>query len=135
MTDCWPIVADTETADLQEFVSEYKHNLGVKALWKVARIVAGEAGVTLQAFGSWDEVEAHQEGGSDSAPSATTGRAPGSFGGSLLAATDSTIRCPMMSWRDSRVAMLPMPRVARRERASERWARRQPRGEVRLPAR
>lgn len=85
MTDSWPVVADTETADLQEFVSEYKHNLDREALWKVARIVAGEAGVTLQAFDSWDEVEAHQESGSASAVTVTTGRTPGGFGGSLLA--------------------------------------------------
>lgn len=84
MTDSWPVVADTEAADLQEFVSEYKHNLGREALWKVARIVAGEVGVTLRAFDSRDEVEAHHQTGSDSADTATTGRAPGGFGGRLL---------------------------------------------------
>lgn len=46
--------------------------------------MVGEAGVTLQAFDSWDEVQAHQESGSGSADAGTTGRAPGGFGGSLL---------------------------------------------------
>lgn len=84
MTDSWPVVTDTEAADLQAFVSEYKHNLGREALWKVARIVAGEAGVSLRVFDSRDEVEAHHQTGSDSADTATTGRAPGGFGGRLL---------------------------------------------------
>lgn len=85
MTDSWPVVADTETADLQEFVSEYKHNLDREALWKVARIVAGKAGVTLQAFDSRDKVQENQQSNSTGPDTAASTRAPGGFGGSLVA--------------------------------------------------